>query len=271
MKPPELPGHLVAQLRDVTVRHRVRRHTGSLQAIMGAIQNVGGKVSLRRGVLHVDSLDIPALDIARGSRVGLIGVNGSGKTTLLSVLGGLLPPTTGSVATSGLVVPIINIHSGFHPLLTGRENVEIKLLYLNLGKQERQAAIADVQEFTGLGSYFDMPLKGYSAGMRVRLAMGAATVVEPDLLIMDEWLNAGDATFRKKSQSRLEGIVERAGGMVIASHAVQVLREWCDRLLWLHEGRILEDGPVEEVWSAYLRQQSKDAAETPKDNGVADL
>lgn len=270
MKPPDLPENLVAQLRDVTVRHRIRRHSGSLRAILGAIQEVGGKVTMRRGVLHVDSLAIPSLDIARGSRVGLVGVNGSGKTTLLSVLGGLLPPSTGSAVTAGLVVPIINIHSGFHPLLTGRENVEIKLLYLNIGREERRAAVDDVMEFTGLGSYFDMPIKGYSAGMRVRLAMAAATVVKPDLLIMDEWLNAGDAAFRKKSRARLESIVQQSGGMVIASHAFPVLEEWCDRLIWLHEGHIMEDGPVDPVWKAYRRQQLKDEPVEPGDNGVVD-
>jgi ABC-type polysaccharide/polyol phosphate transport system ATPase subunit len=270
MRPHDLPDNLVARLRDVTVRHRIRRHSGSLRAIVGAIQEVGGKVTTRRGTLFVDSLAVPALDIPRGSRVGLVGVNGSGKTTLLSVIGGLLPPTTGTVQTDGLVVPIINIHSGFHPLLTGRENVEIKLLYLNLGREEREAAIADVLAFTGLGSYFDMPIKGYSAGMRVRLALGAATVVEPDLLVLDEWLNAGDAAFRKKSQARLEDIVRRSGGMVIASHAFPVLEEWCDRLLWLHEGHIVDDGPVEPVWKAYRRQQIKDEPVEPDENGVVD-
>ncbi|WP_274626306.1 ABC transporter ATP-binding protein [Arvimicrobium flavum] len=263
MRRPESTGDMIASLRDVSVRHRVRRHSGSLRSILGAMQEVGGKVTMRGGALHVDSLSIPSLDIARGSRVGLIGVNGSGKTTLLNVLGGLLPPTTGKVTTRGQVVPIINIHSGFHPLLTGRENVEVKLLYLNLGRAERQAAIAEVMEFTGLGSYFDMPMKGYSAGMRVRLALGAATVVKPDLLIMDEWINAGDAAFRAKSQARLESIVEKSGGMVIASHAYPVLEEWCDRLLWMHEGHIVEDGPLAPVWKAYRQHQLEHPGQLP--------
>lgn len=257
----QLDEALIARLRDVSVRHRVRRHTGTLSALAGVATAVGGRMQKDGRHVYVDSLCNLDLELKAGDRIGLLGSNGSGKTTLLSVLGGLLPPSSGEVLVRGLVVPILNIHSGFNPMLTGRENVALKALYLNMNKVERQQAIEDVLAFSGIGSYFDIPIKNYSAGMRVRLALVTATLQKPDLLLMDEWINAGDDEFRAKSQQRLETLVSDSGAMVLASHAYPVLKEWVSEVIWLRKGEIIDKGPITNVWKAYRKWQinNKDA------------
>ena len=186
-----------------------------------------------------------------GARLALIGANGAGKTTLLEVLSGLLPPTTGEVTHSGDATSLINIHIGVLPLASGHRNITLRGLASGKSLEEIEAVRGWIAEFSGLGEFLDMPFQTYSSGMKMRLKFAIATAFQPDILIMDEWLSAGDAEFREKATKRMQEIVERAGILVLASHSRPLLMRNCSEAIWLDGGRIRERGPVGEVFDAF--------------------
>lgn len=182
-----------------------------------------------------------------GDRVALIGPNGAGKTTLLRTLAGVYEPVAGSLTVVGEVGALIDVVAGMDSESTGRENVNLRGLYRNLTDAQRIALIEEVEDFAALGDFFDVPIRTYSAGMSIRLAFAVATAMQPQVLLMDEWLLAGDAAFMDKAGKRLERLVGRAEIMVIATHDIGVVRRWCNRAIRMEGGMIIADGGVEEV------------------------
>ncbi|MGK7868413.1 ABC transporter ATP-binding protein [Falsiroseomonas sp. E2-1-a20] len=185
--------------------------------------------------------------IGVGERVALVGPNGAGKTTLLRTLAGVYEPVAGSLTVQGQVGALIDVAAGIDGEATGRENVMLRGLYRGLSESECARLIEEVAEFAGLGEFFDVPIRTYSAGMGIRLSFAMATAMQPQVLLMDEWFLAGDAAFMQKAEERLAQLVGGADILVVATHDFSVVRRWCNRAIRLEGGVILADGPVEEV------------------------
>jgi ABC-type polysaccharide/polyol phosphate transport system ATPase subunit len=203
--------------------------------------------------VNVRALTNVTFEIGSGERLGVIGLNGAGKTTLLKVLAGVYEPTHGRFASSGTVSSLLDIQVGLNLDATGRENIILRGMYMGIHPREMRERAAEVAEFTELGEYLDMPVRTYSAGMMIRLAFAASTCTPPDILIMDEWLTAGDAQFLDKAQRRVEAFVRTSSILVLASHSLELVEQWCNRGILLHEGRALAIGPIAEIVAAYRR------------------
>ncbi|WP_426955216.1 ABC transporter ATP-binding protein [Muricoccus radiodurans] len=185
--------------------------------------------------------------IRSGERVALVGSNGAGKTTLMRTIAGIYEPAGGRIEVDGTVGTLIDVAAGMDNDSTGRENIRLRALYRGMSEAETAALEAEVTEFAGLGEFLDVPIKGYSAGMSVRLAFAVATAMTPQILLMDEWFLAGDAAFMEKAEQRLIGLVHSADILVIATHDMKTVRRWCTRVIRLDAGRIVADGTVAEV------------------------
>lgn len=193
------------------------------------------------------------LTIHAGERVGLVGSNGAGKTTLLRVMSGALEPTGGRAVIEGEVSPLTDITLGMDLEASGLENIRLRGLYLGKRRGEIEALTADVAEFSELGEYLHLPVRTYSSGMMLRLAVGLATAVSPDILLMDEMIGAGDAAFIEKARVRVESLMRSVKILVIASHNEAIIRSFCNRAIWLEGGRVVFDGTPDECLGRYAR------------------
>ncbi len=192
------------------------------------------------------------LEVKAGTRLGIIGRNGAGKSTLLKLITQNKTPTEGTVAVNGQVQALLEAGAGFHPEFTGYENIRASLIYQGMELSDIQAAIADIEEFTELDQFLLQPFKSYSAGMQARLTFATATVLRPDILIVDEILGAGDAYFAGKSLERMKNLVENSGATVlIVSHALDQILQYCDECIWMERGRLVQRGPTLEIIKAY--------------------
>lgn len=208
----------------------------------------------------VQALDSVSLAIAHGERVGLIGHNGAGKTTLLRVLAGVYEPTAGAVAVDGQVSALLDINLGLNPDATGYENIRLRGLYLGLRPAEIRRLTPEVAEFTELAEFLHMPVRTYSAGMSARLAFAVATASRPEILLMDEWLLAGDAQFLDKAHRRINSFVSQSCILVLASHALDTIARWCTKVAWLDGGRLVMFGDAARVLARYAEAQRSGAA-----------
>ena len=185
--------------------------------------------------------------IAPGERVALVGNNGAGKTTLLRTLAGVYEPVGGRLEVAGMIGSLIDPAAGMDAESTGRENIVLRGLFRGMNEAECNAMADEVGQFSGLGEFLDVPVRTYSAGMSVRLAFAVATLMEPEILLMDEWFLAGDADFMQRARARLEQLVRKAEILVLATHDMNIVREWCTRAIRLEGGRVVMDGTIEEV------------------------
>jgi lipopolysaccharide transport system ATP-binding protein len=188
--------------------------------------------------------------IGRGERVALVGPNGAGKSTLLRTLAGIYEPVEGRLTLEGEIGSLIDPLAGMDGLLTGRENIILRGLYGGMTEAAAARLATDIVEFAGLGEFIDLPVRGYSSGMGVRLGFALATSMAPDILLMDEWFLAGDADFMVRAEERLAWLVREAEILVIATHDMNIVRKWCTRVIRLEGGAIVQDGPVEELLPA---------------------
>ncbi len=208
-------------------------------------------------VMVVEALRDITMTLELGDRVGLVGHNGAGKSTLLRLLSGIYEPTRGSATVTGRVAPVFDLGIGMDPEISGYENIIIRGLFLGQTRKQMMAKVDEIAEFTELGDYLSMPLRTYSTGMRVRLAMGVVTSIDPEILLLDEGIGAVDADFLKKAQSRLQSLVERSGILVFASHSNEFLARLCKTAMWIDHGVIRLTGSIEDVVRAY---EGEDAA-----------
>lgn len=197
------------------------------------------------------ALDGVSFAVEQGQSVGVVGHNGSGKSTLLKVLARILPADEGGVEINGRVSALLELGAGFHGELTGRENVYLNGAILGLSRAEIDARFDDIVDFAGVRQFIDQPVRSYSSGMYVRLGFAIAVHVDPDVLLVDEVLSVGDATFQVKSLERMAGFQERGRTVVFVSHDLNAVEELCDRVLVLERGRIVFDGPAREGVQLY--------------------
>lgn len=187
---------------------------------------------------EVIALDDVSFTLGAGDRLGLVGSNGAGKTTLLKVLYGIYAPTRGTVAIGGRVDALFNINLGFRREATGRRNIELRGLINGWSLGEIVERLDNIIEFSELGEFIDLPFKSYSQGMAARLAFSVATALEPEILLMDEWIGAGDPRFQEKARLRMDELAQKAGIVVLASHNHALLRRTCNKILHLERGRM---------------------------------
>jgi len=210
----------------------------------------GGRITQSK-VPVVEALRDIDLSLHAGDRVGLVGHNGAGKSTLLRLLAGIYEPTRGRARIRGRVAPVFDLAVGMDPEISGYENILIRGLFLGMTRKEMERRVDGIAEFSELGDYLAMPLRTYSTGMRVRLALGVVTSIDPEILILDEGIGAVDAAFLEKARDRLRDLVDRSGLLVFASHSDEFLVELCDTAIWMDKGEIRERGPLREVVSHY--------------------
>lgn len=192
-----------------------------------------------------------SLTLSAGDRLGIVGRNGSGKTTLLHVLAGLLPPDEGTVSIEGRLTSLININLGVQMQASGHRNITLRGLAAGIPRDQIEEARQEIAHFSELGSFLDLPVETYSAGMRMRLIFAIATAFKPGILVLDEWISTGDAGFRAKAASRMEGFAQDAAIMVLASHSDHLIERTCNKCLWLEEGRVRMQGKTSDVIGAY--------------------
>lgn len=215
--------------QKLTLKPRDRRLPGAGGTISGTGRN-----------RVVQALDGVTFALRAGDRLGLVGPNGAGKTTLLKVLYGIYEPTGGRLVIDGKVDALFNINLGFRAEATGRRNIELRGLINGWSPDEIAARMEEIIAFSELGEFIDMPFKSYSQGMAARLAFSTATSFNPEILLMDEWIGAGDAAFQKKAKARMGELAEKAGIIVLASHNKDLIEKTCNRTLALEKGRVVD-------------------------------
>ena len=204
-----------------------------------------------RNVVVVEALRDITMSLNMGDRVALVGHNGADKSTLLRLLSGIYEPTRGSATVRGRVAPVFDLGIGMDPEISGFENIIIRGLFLGQTRKQMMAKVDDIADFTELGEHLSMPLRTYSTGMRVRLAVGVVTSIDPEILLLDEGIGAIDAEFLKKARTRLQALVQRSGILVFASHSTDLLTQLCTTAVWVDHGTITMAGRIEDVLQAY--------------------
>lgn len=210
--------------------------------------SVGGDFILSRKRQVLRALNDVSFSLQPGDRLGLIGANGAGKSTLLMILAGIYQPTFGNITVKGRIDALFNIGLGFRPEATGRRNIVLRGLINGWSNDLINERMDEIIEFSELGEFIDMPYKSYSQGMAARLAFSIATAVTPEILLLDEWIGAGDTEFQQKAKTRMQSLVKEAGIMVIASHNHNLLKQTCNKIMHMEHGRIRKLCPVKEAF-----------------------
>ncbi len=192
-----------------------------------------------------------SFEIKKGDKLGILGLNGAGKSTLLKVIAGVLKPTEGSVKTFGKIVPLLELGAGFDSNYTGAENIFLYGAVLGYPKDFIKQKYNEIVEFSELKEFINVPIKNYSSGMKARLGFSIATIVEPEILILDEVLSVGDAKFRKKSEARIKQMFDGGVTVLFVSHSMQQINNLCNKAILLEKGKLIADGTVQEVGKIY--------------------
>ncbi len=238
------------RLENVGVRYRIANERfGSFKEYM--IRWLQRKVTHR----HFWALQNINLTINRGETFGLIGHNGAGKSTMLKLVARVLRPTTGRVLVLGNVAPLLEFGAGFHPELTGRENVYLNGALLGFSHQEMSEKFNRIVDFAELWDFIDAPMRTYSSGMWARLGFAVATDIQPDILIIDEVLSVGDEAFQRKSSARMQEFRQRGATILFVSHSMSLIEEICHRAAWINHGQLMALGNVSDVVYAYRQSQ----------------
>lgn len=220
--------------------------------IIGA--GVGGRIGWDEdNHVLINALNNISIDIEHGERVGLVGHNGAGKTTLLRVMAGIYEPQQGEVVVKGRVAPLFDVGMGMDPEISGHDNIMLRGLYLGMSKAEIESRTDDIVAFTELGPFMEMPIRTYSAGMQARLAFAISTSIQPEILLLDEGIGAGDAEFLEKSRDHLDAFAKRARILVLASHSEALIRQLCTKAILLERGSVVCGGEIDDVYERYHR------------------
>jgi ABC-2 type transport system ATP-binding protein/lipopolysaccharide transport system ATP-binding protein len=249
------PGNADLAVSVSEVGKRFKRHTdrrGSLKELI-----VRGRAKNEEDFWAVRDVSI---DIPKGSVYGLIGHNGSGKSTLLKMIGGIYRPTTGSIVTDGRVAALIELGAGFHPDMSGRENIQLNGSLLGMSRKEINAVTEEIIDFSGLSEFINEPVKHYSSGMYVRLGFAVAVHMKPDVLLVDEVLAVGDEEFQRKCFDHLYALRKAGKTIIVVSHGLGQLEGLCDEVAWLEHGQLQQAGSTTDTIAAYLHRVNRDEA-----------
>lgn len=192
-----------------------------------------------------------SFDVKKGEVVGLVGLNGAGKSTLLKIIAGVLKPTEGKVITRGTIAPLIEVGAGFDPELTARENVYLNGAILGHDRKFMDSKFDEIIDFAELRNFVDVPVKNFSSGMYARLGFAIATMVQPDILIVDEVLSVGDYKFQKKCEDRIQAMLDKGVTVVLVSHDINMIKKLCTKVVWLEHGHLRDIGPTAKVCKEY--------------------
>ena len=236
------------EVNDVTMRFHM-----NLDKILSLKEFVTRKLGGKLAYQDFTALDHVSFSVLRGETFGLIGRNGAGKSTMLKVISGILKPTEGSVVCKGNVVPMLELGSGFDMDLNGRENIFLNGAILGYSEKFLKEKYEEIVAFSELDQFIETPIRNYSSGMLARLAFSVASVVKPEVLIVDEILAVGDAAFQEKSRARMLELMGGGTTVLFVSHSVQQIREMCSQVLWLEQGQVKMLGDAKEVCDAYAR------------------
>jgi ABC-type polysaccharide/polyol phosphate transport system ATPase subunit len=244
------------RLRDVDLEFHVsmERSTTLKSAVVSALR--GRRRSRVRVIRALQSI---TLSVGSGERLGLIGPNGAGKSTLLKTIAGIYPPHRGEVQVEGHVCPLFEFATGFEMEASGWDNIRTRALLLGMSTREIEAKIGEIARFSNLGEFLDIPVRCYSSGMLLRLAFATSTAVDPQILLLDEVMAAGDAAFIHSARVRMNQLMERASIVVFASHSLDMLPSFCERTILIESGRIVADGKTKEVIRSYIDRISPPA------------
>ncbi|EOS54054.1 ABC transporter ATP-binding protein [Paenibacillus barengoltzii] len=242
----------VIRVEQVTMKFRMNRNkTDSLKEYCINILKGGLQYS------EFTALESINFEVFKGERLGIIGHNGAGKSTLLKIIAGVMKPTTGKVTRIGSIAPLLELGTGFDGDFTGHENIYLNGALLGKSKEEIDSAYNDIIEFANLGEFINVPIRNYSSGMRAKLGFSIATSINPDILILDEVLGVGDQAFRKKSTSKMLEMINDGKTVIMVSHGIGQVKTLCDRVLWLHEGKIKQIGTPEKVCCDYIEYMNE--------------
>ena len=237
---------IVIEVNDVTMRFRM-----NTDKILSLKEYVTRKLCGKIQYEDFTALEHISFSVRRGETLGLIGRNGAGKSTMLKVISGILKPTEGSVVTNGNVVPMLELGSGFDMDLTGRENIFLNGAILGYSEEFLKEKYDEIVAFSELEQFVDAPIRNYSSGMLARLAFSVASLVEPEILIVDEILSVGDSSFQEKSRARMMDLMGGGTTVLFVSHTLSQIREMCNRVVWLEQGHVKMIGETDEVCDAY--------------------
>jgi len=249
-------------LTDVSLDYPVYELTGRSLKVSVMRQVAGARLVLSSGSANVCALSNVSFSLKEGDRLGLVGHNGSGKSTLLRVIAGVAHPQRGKVETVGRVIPLIDRAMGINPDLSGFENIELPLRLMGATSAEVAAAKKEIPEWTGLGDFMSLPVRTYSDGMRARLSFALCTAVPGDILVLDEWLSAGDAAFIEQARARIADYVSRSKILVLASHSNEMIEQACNVTAWMERGEVRAMGPTSEILPLYLEAMHQSALPT---------
>ncbi len=222
------------------------------------LRRVGGNVAPDSSdIVTVQALRNVTLSLKPGDRLALVGHNGAGKSTLLRVFSGAYEPSSGTAEIDGKVSSLLDITMGMDPELTGAENIVQRGVFVGMSRAEARAIIPEIAEFSELGNFLHLPMRTYSSGMTLRIAFGVSTVRTPEILLLDELISVGDASFAEKAKKRIEDMMDRAHILVFASHSPAVLRQYCNRAILMSAGSVVMDSDVDSVLAKYASMQTE--------------
>jgi ABC-type polysaccharide/polyol phosphate transport system ATPase subunit len=244
--PSESDFDLAVSVEGLSIEYRtlLERH----QTMKSVLQRIGWN---RTEVRRIHALTDVSFEVRHGEFLGVIGHNGAGKSTLLRSIAGILPPSQGRIVVNGHVTTLLSVGVGFNGELTGRENIRLGGLANGLTPKEIARREDEIAEFSGLGEFIDYPIKTYSSGMYGRLGFAVAVSMEPDILLIDEALSAGDAAFAEQAEAKIKDLMSKARAIILVSHGLATVQEMATRVLWLDRGKMMQIGDPETVVKAY--------------------
>jgi len=245
-----MPEEIAIRIEDLSIKYKINIDTKKTlkNAVMRASKGEKVRTRIVEAVKHL------TLDVPHGSVLGIVGANGAGKSTLMRAIAGILPPTEGQITVNGKISTLLALGVGFNPALSGRDNIILGGLASGMTRSEIEEKTEEIADFAALpDGFIDMPVRTYSSGMYGRVAFSVAVNMTPDILLLDEALSAGDASFKEKSFNRMRELCAEARTIVIVSHALQTVNDLCDSAIWMHKGNMLAKGKPEAIVDQYLK------------------
>jgi len=236
-------------LEDVTLRFRL--YSTNTYSIKESFVNFLLRRKYGRPTSEITALKNVSLHIPHGQRLGIIGDNGAGKSTLLKVISRIYPPTSGRVVRHGFIVPLLEVGIGFNHELSGLENIFLTGAIMGFSRRHMAEHVKAILDFAELQEFADSPIKYYSSGMAQRLAFSVATEIDPEILLLDEIFSAGDIHWMEKAQRRMRSLIDRTAILVLVSHQMELIKQYCNHAIWMQAGQIVKQGPPDEVVAAY--------------------